>query len=106
MLQELDLHYLVITFVLSAIFIGALGAVREPMAELAFIAVFSPLANVVILALSFLGIAPWGFTKAQFVRCMIWIPTNFVAGSILTFLLLSIRVLYSAIVGSRCSCWT
>lgn len=42
LLQELDLHYLVIAFVFSLILMGGLGTVREPMIELKIGAGFRP----------------------------------------------------------------
>ena len=99
LLAKVDLHYLDVAFVTSVIFLSQLKSpIREPFAELAFVSIMSPTINIVVLALSFLALAPMnGLSKAEFVRCLNWVLTSFVAGSILTFLLLSFRVAYSVI---------
>lgn len=96
-LEEVDIHYLVIALMVSLLFAAGFGHLRRPADEIIAAAYFSIGGNAIILAMSFVGIAPWGFSKAGMIRCLYWIPANFVAGVILTFLVFSPRLLASAV---------
>jgi hypothetical protein len=99
LIRELDIHYLVISFVGTILLVPAISLVPigNPIRELLILWLFSLLINASMIVLSFLGIAPWGFTKQEMIRCSIWIPTNLIAGTIFSFLILSPRAVYSSI---------
>lgn len=95
LLCELDFHYLVISFLLSILCVGYLGEVRAPMKEVERAVLCAPIVNGFLVVISFIALAPWGFAWSAAKRCLVWVPVNFLAGTILTLLFLSLRVLYA-----------
>jgi hypothetical protein len=89
-----DLHYLVIPFVFSLLMVLGLGALRQPTTEFGLAAMWAVGSNAVMIVLSFVGLAPWEFSRPWrhvVMRCGSWIVANFVAGSILAFVIVSAR---------------
>jgi hypothetical protein len=97
-LAELDLHYLVIVLLISLLMLFGFGELWSPGDELLRASVAAAAINVAAILLSFIALAPWSLSRPwprAVIRCASWIATNFVLGSVLTFLILSTRALVS-----------
>ncbi|KAA5539437.1 hypothetical protein FYK55_24185 [Roseiconus nitratireducens] len=95
LLPEIDIYYLAVTLVVSLLLIASLGPVRSPTSEIVFVGVVALATNVLLLALCFVGLAPWEFSRSAVGRCTIWSLGNFLCGTVLTFLILSLRALWA-----------
>jgi len=87
-LAELDLHYLVIPAFFSILALFFFGHLHSARHELAISVAWSIVFNALAIVLSFLGIAPWGFTWDSVRRCFQWVLVSFVVGAALSFVIL------------------
>jgi hypothetical protein len=100
-LAELDLHYLVIPLLFSLLMLFGFGELWRPKHELLRAAIWAVSANGAMIALSFVGLAPWELTRPWIPvlrRCASWVAANFLVGSAIAFAIVSLRVFASMVV--------
>ncbi len=100
-LAEGDLHYLVIPFFSAILMTFGFGSLRPVTLEIAIVCSYAAVSNMVFLALSFMPLAPWSLTAPWICtlrRCGAWIAINYLVGTILTAVLMSVRILASLVV--------